>query len=92
MQTGKKLNDNKVDREYVNGQSFLYLGRNYRLTITNDPTDGLEFKRGSFVLNKKLADNGKEYFVEFYKRKLNSKINTIVSVNQKKLGSKSIFS
>ena len=26
-------NTAKVDREYVNGQSFLYLGRNYRLEI-----------------------------------------------------------
>ena len=25
----KELNQGKVNREYVNGQSFLYLGRNY---------------------------------------------------------------
>jgi len=29
----KELNQGKVKREYVNGQSFLYLGRNYRLKL-----------------------------------------------------------
>mgnify|MGYP001601628210 FL=1 len=29
----KELNQGKVNREFVNGQSFLYLGKNYRLSI-----------------------------------------------------------
>lgn len=32
----KELNFGKVHREFVNGQSFLYLGRNYRLSIQED--------------------------------------------------------
>src|SRR3954463_4188405 len=32
----KELNQGKVNREYVNGQSFLYLGRNYRLSIVEN--------------------------------------------------------
>ena len=32
----KELNKGKVNREFVNGQSFLYLGKNYRLNLTGE--------------------------------------------------------
>jgi len=63
-------NTAKVDREYVNGQSFLYLGRNYRLEIVNgDQEKPLILKNGYFLLRKKDKIKANQIFKEFYKEK-----------------------
>ncbi len=63
-------NTAKVDREYVNGQSFLYLGRNYRLKIVNgDQEKPLILKNGYFLLRKKDKIKANQMFKEFYKEK-----------------------
>lgn len=59
------LNEKAVKREPVNGQSFLYLGRNYYLQY-NGETKGIEFKGRYFYAPKgstaKLSDLFKEFF------------------------------
>ena len=63
-------NTAKVDREYVNGQSFLYLGRNYRLEIVNgDQEKPLILKNGYFLLRKKDKIKANQMFKEFYREK-----------------------
>ena len=63
-------NTAKVDREYVNGQSFLYLGRNYRLEIVNgDQEKPLILKNGYFLLRKKDKIKANQMFRGFYKEK-----------------------
>ena len=47
----KELNQGKVKREYVNGQSFLYLGRNYRLQLTENQDVPLKISGGFFHLD-----------------------------------------
>jgi predicted metal-dependent hydrolase len=49
------LNAGKVQRDYVNGEGFLYLGRSYRLKLVPDLTEPLMLKDGYFCL---LASNG----------------------------------
>ncbi|MFW5872000.1 MAG: YgjP-like metallopeptidase domain-containing protein, partial [bacterium] len=49
----KELNQGKVNREYVNGQSFLYLGRNYRLKFTENQDVPLKISGGFFLLDIK---------------------------------------
>lgn len=44
----KELNRGKVNREFVNGQSFLYFGRNYRLSIVEEAAAPLEFRSNQF--------------------------------------------
>ena len=44
----KELNQGKVNREFVNGQSFLYFGRNYRLTIVENQDVPLKISGGYF--------------------------------------------
>tara|TARA_R110002073_G_scaffold312586_4_gene484123 strand:+ start:26033 stop:26713 length:681 start_codon:yes stop_codon:yes gene_type:complete len=73
-----QLNENAVEREYVNGQSFLYLGRNYRLKLVNEKLDEVRFIKNTFFLNKQDKHKAKELFVQFYKDKLNSKIHPII--------------
>ena len=62
-----------VPKEFVNGESFLYLGRYYKLTIVNDQEEPLKFENG-FYLSKKVLDKAKEVFIEWYKNKAAEKI------------------
>ncbi|MDP2209235.1 MAG: SprT family zinc-dependent metalloprotease [Bacteroidota bacterium] len=70
----KELNQGKVNREFVNGQSFLYLGRNYRLTIVENQQVPLKISGGNFQLDKKHLSKADKVFKEFYKDKAEQKI------------------
>jgi predicted metal-dependent hydrolase len=82
----KVLNYNKIEREYVNGQSYLYLGRNYRLRLVDDEHQGIVFKDGYFELSKNKLEKAKELFKDFYKKKLEVKIERIVKTHLKRMG------
>lgn len=71
----KELNQGKVKREYVNGQSFLYLGRNYRLKIIENQDVPLRNSGGFFILDKKETEKAERVFKDFYKAKAAKKIN-----------------
>lgn len=70
----KELNQGKVKREYVNGQSFLYLGRNYRLSIVEDQDVPLKISGGYFLLDKNSLNKASKVFKEFYRTKAEQKI------------------
>lgn len=81
-----QLNDKQVLREFVNGQSFLYLGRNYRLKLVDEELGEVQFVKGQFLLSKLEIDNAKEYFIEFYRNKLKEKITPLVRQYKEQLG------
>jgi predicted metal-dependent hydrolase len=81
-----QLNEKKSVREYVNGQSFLYHGRNYKLKIIDEDFNGLVFRGNCFYISKKQHDKAKKYFIEFYKIKLLEKINVIIKRYKDQLG------
>lgn len=54
----KDLNANTVNREWVNGETFLYLGRAYRLSLVSDQEDILLLKDGRFCLKRSLIELG----------------------------------
>ena len=63
-------NVSKVEREFVNGQSFMYLGRNYRLELTSEKqTSPLILKNGYFLLDKNYRNKAARLFRDFYKAK-----------------------
>jgi len=62
------LNANRISREAVNGQSFLYLGRNYYLQFSND-VKSLMLKGKYFYLPESKRENLPEAFKEFYREK-----------------------
>jgi len=70
----KELNQGKVYREFVNGQSFLYLGRNYRLKIFENQDVPLKISGGFFHLDKKYLPKADKAFKEFYREKAEQKI------------------
>jgi len=54
----RDMNATAVVREWVNGESFLYLGRSYRLTLVSDSGPNLQLKEGSFRLQRAVIENG----------------------------------
>lgn len=71
----KELNQGKVSRSFVNGQSFLYFGRNYRLEIVESQDVPLKMTGGYFHLDKKFLNKATEIFKDFYREKGLKKIN-----------------
>lgn len=79
-------NSTKIEREFVNGQSFLYLGRNYRLEIVKEEQKKpLILKNGYFLLRKNDESKAKKLFIEFYKEKGLQKIVERVERYQKRI-------
>jgi predicted metal-dependent hydrolase len=71
----KELNRGKINREFVNGQSFLYLGRNYRLRIVNNQDVPLKISSGFLLLDKCFVPKADRVFKDFYRDKATKKIN-----------------
>ncbi len=65
------LNARKVQREYVNGEGFLYLGRLYRLKLVPALAEPLMLKDGYFCLRSANASvtDADAAFKEFYRAK-----------------------
>jgi len=84
----KELNQGKVNREYVNGQSFLYLGRNYRLKHTENQDVPLKISGGFFLLDIKHLSKADKVFKEFYKEKALLKIKERIKLIEEKFQSK----
>jgi predicted metal-dependent hydrolase len=84
----KELNQGKVKREYVNGQSFLYLGRNYRLKLTENQDVALKISGGFFLLDIKHLSKADKVFKEFYKEKALLKIKERMKVHEDKFPTK----
>ena len=58
----KSVNDQKINREAVNGESFMYLGRNYslQLVVDEDVKDiNVKLYRGKFVVTTYTKDEEK---------------------------------
>jgi predicted metal-dependent hydrolase len=54
----KDLNATAVTREWVNGETFLYLGGAYRLTLVSGQDEALKLKDGRFCLSRELIEQG----------------------------------
>ena len=81
-----QTNASRINRDYVSGQSFLYLGRNYRLKYVDDQVKGVKLVNGSFQITRKNQSKSKEYFIQFYKNKLVEKLPSIINTYQVRLG------
>jgi len=69
----KELNKEQIERQYVSGQSFMYLGKNYNLHLVEGQKRNLIFKDGKFLLSDKSTDP-RDAFVKFYKKQAKQKI------------------
>lgn len=70
----RDLNAAQVPREWVNGESFLYLGSNYRLRLVDQQDEDLLLKDGLFCLRRSILTHGgpgaaRTAFERFYRAK-----------------------
>lgn len=74
----------KIERkEYVSGESFLYLGRQYKLLVKSGQNEGVKLEKGRIVIstgggktaNKKLLD---KWFEERTKAVLQSRLKEVI--------------
>jgi predicted metal-dependent hydrolase len=75
----RDLNATAVVREWVNGETFLYLGRSFRLSLVDDQSCALKLKDGRFCLDRHLVDKSgakaaKEAFEYYYSEKAMQRI------------------
>jgi hypothetical protein len=74
-------------KEFVNGESFLYLGRSYKLYIVENQEEPLKFENG-FFLSKKFLHCAREVFIAWYKEAALEKISQRVEFYAKIAGLK----
>jgi len=84
----KELNQGKVNRDFVNGQSFLYFGRNYQLSIVYDQDIPLKLSGGFLCLDNRYIANAEKIFKLFYKEKAIQKIKERIKLLEEKFQDK----
>ncbi|KJZ29128.1 M48 family metallopeptidase [Pseudoalteromonas fuliginea] len=82
------LNRTQLQREFVNGEGFIYLGRSYRLSLEENQETDLLLKRGRFLLRRDKIHRGTEIFKAFYKQKGLKKIKERIALYAPKIGVK----
>jgi len=86
-----KTNKEKIRREFVNGQGFLYLGKSYRLRLIKDSEDMnrvqkkmkeqniLRLQHGYFELQASEQNCARDHFIRWYKRKTEEQLKARLS-------------
>lgn len=82
----KELNSVRVIREPVNGQSFLYLGRNYRLAFVQKPQQSIMLKHGLFLVDWNEREKLAELFTDFYCQRGMERIKKRIEIYKGKMG------
>lgn len=70
----RDINATRVVREWVSGESFLYLGSSYRLQLVRKQDEALKLKDGRFCLLRSVVEDGgtgaaHRTFEAFYRNK-----------------------
>ena len=80
------LNADRVKRDFVNGQGFLYLGKSYRLSIVDTQDMPLKLMNGYFCLWQNAVETAEKSFIDFYRQKGLKKFAARVRYYQEMLG------
>jgi len=68
IQKVKEQKDNLSVRKFVTGEQFLFLGNNYKLSITDNQTESIIFDN-QFYLPKDQINFGRDIFQNWYKER-----------------------
>lgn len=74
-----------AEKEFVNGEGFLYLGKSYKLYIVNKQDIPLKFDNGFFLL-RDYQPMARQLFIEWYKERAYEKISERVQWYARKRG------
>ncbi len=80
------LNRTRVEREFVSGEGFPYLGSTYRLQVDKNATRDLTLKNGYFILKHSALADARSKFIDFYKEKAKQRLPKLVDENAEKMG------
>jgi predicted metal-dependent hydrolase len=72
-------------KEFVSGETLMYLGKNYKLSISNNDIDGVEFDQ-QFKISSNNQTIANELFRKWYKSKAIEKIQPIAVEYAENLG------
>ncbi len=72
-------------KELMNGESVMYLGRNYQIDITDTTSGEIEFAQ-RFLVPPHIANKGPESFIGWYRKRAEAKISPRVQHHAQQLG------
>jgi len=73
-----KLGVLSPETPFISGKAIPYLGKNYKLDVTEDLMDGIAFK-GKFLISRQNLQDGKAILEAWYKDKAKQKIVPLVA-------------
>lgn len=68
LKHNQKYNPNPSSKEFVSGETLIYLGRNFQLQIVEYPINDVLFDR-RFIISKNNQSNANKLFKQWYKKK-----------------------
>lgn len=91
----RDLNATRVIRQWINGESFLYLGRSYRLKLVMNQKEKLLIKDGCFCLRREIIEKhgeqaSRKVFEEYYTNKGQQRYEDRVNYFAPKIGVKPV--
>lgn len=81
----QKYETPKPRKEFVSGESLLYLGKLYKLEVVQDEMDGILFE-SKFYINKADQVKAEQLFKDWYFKQAEAKIIPQVKLHAKNLG------
>ena len=81
-------------KQFLNGETHLYLGKQYRLKIKTGLAEGVKLKRGYFIIAQRDKENGersKELLNQWYNYKAQTKFDEYFELCWKNFPRKSLF-
>lgn len=72
-------------KEFISGESLMYLGRNYQLLLINGDMEGIDFNQ-RFCISRKNQVNANQLFKEWYLKQARLKIEPLAIQYAKSLG------
>ncbi|MFO1352034.1 MAG: SprT family zinc-dependent metalloprotease [Gammaproteobacteria bacterium] len=85
LATKDRLQRKVPNKEYVDGEGFLYLGRSYRLKLIEAQDAPLKLVNGRFVLRRDALPAAREHFVRWYSERARSWLSGRVSEYQSRM-------
>jgi predicted metal-dependent hydrolase len=72
-------------KEFVSGESLMFLGKNYKMEVVQEEIEGIQFDN-KFYISKVNQDNAEQLFRKWYVNQAEEKITPKVKIHAKNIG------